>query len=324
MLTQSDSHLAGLLRARLDTLARALSVTTPLNGELGQLFDQTFARPGSALAYRSNQLQPEALPLEWSFSETDANALRFEFQPLDPMLNGQERLQQTVHALASTIAAKHGADQAAQFQSVVRSVAAEPSALSFGAFVGVVQRPGGADGLKIYVECDPQQPRLLDHGLATLGGITPHFVSIRMGHHTFSQRTYHLCHGGLGAADLEMLCNALGIGHRQPALVLSLLALTEGRFPLPPGSVLLGLKREGEEVELKLELLCGPALAGAGLVNRVEELLQPAAIAPFRRWATLVHPGSVDTLPVRVVSLTTSPAQPPRLSVYVAEPWSQG
>ncbi|MCS6316419.1 MAG: hypothetical protein H8K05_01275 [Nitrospira sp.] len=319
--TRSKQVASDHLRVRFGAMTRELGFVDLLQGELGDLFDQAFALPTSDPQYRSNRLQPGALSLEWSFSEAELDALRFEFQPFDPTLAGEERLRRTVRALARIVQGYHGRDLAERFMSAVQRVSAAESKLNFGAFVGLVQRPRCDDEFKIYVECDPEDPALLSSELSNIAGTVPHFVSVAVCTSSVSQRIYYICRDGLRAMDLEAVCAALGMSHRFPGLLMTMLELTEGHFHLPPNSVLLGIRRHGKESELKVELVCGSAMSPDGLIDRIDRLLQPTSVAPFRRWVTMICPETVGTLPARVVSVNASASQPPRLSVYAAEPW---
>ena len=319
--TRSKQVASDHLRVRFGAITREFGVVDPLQGEVGDLFDQTFACANSDAQYHSNRLQPGALPIEWSFSETELDALRFEFQPFDPTLAGEERLRRTVRALARIVQGYHGRDLAERFKLAVQSVSAEEQKLNFGAFVGFVQRPSCKHQFKIYVECDPEDPALLSSELSNIAGTVPHFVSVAVCTSSVSQRIYYICRDGLRAMDLEAVCAALGMSHRFPGLLMTMLELTEGHFHLPPNSVLLGIRRHGKESELKVELVCGSAMSPDGLIDRIDRLLQPTSVAPFRRWVTMICPETVGTLPARVVSVNASASQPPRLSVYAAEPW---
>jgi hypothetical protein len=321
--TRSKQSASDDLRDRIDAMARELGVVDPMLGELGDLFDRTFARPAADAVYRSNRLQPGTLPLEWSFSEAEPDALRIEFQPFDPTLAGGERLRRTVKALMPVIAAHYGKNLAARFESAVHSASAADSKLNFGAFVGLVQHPHGDHEFKIYVECDPEDPTLLSGDLSNIAGVAPHFLSVAVSTGILSKRIYYICREGLRALDLESVCAALCMSHRFPGLLMTMLELTDGQFHLPPSSVLLGIRRQGQESELKVELVCGTAMRPDGLIDRIERLLQSETVAPFRRWVAMIYPERICTLPVRVVSVKVSTLQPARLSVYAAEPWRE-
>src|SRR5262249_49771878 len=114
--TRSKQSASDHLWDRIGAMARELGVVDPMSGELGDLFVHTFSRPAGDVEYRSNRLQPGALPLEWSFSETEPDALRIEIQPFDPTLAGEDRLRRTVKALVPAIEAHHGKDLADRFE----------------------------------------------------------------------------------------------------------------------------------------------------------------------------------------------------------------
>ena len=49
--------------------------------------------------------------------------------------------------------------------------------------------------------------------------------------------------------------NSLGIGHQLPSLMRIVGVALGGRFELPPGGVLIGIRESPDGVELKLEVL---------------------------------------------------------------------
>jgi hypothetical protein len=318
----SEQRASVHLRDRIEAVARGFGITDFLQGELGSLFDQTFAHPVSNAKYPSKRLQPGALPLEWSFSEAEPDALRIELQPFDPALPGEERLWRTAEVLTRAIEEFYGKALSEQFDAIVRSTATAQAKLNFGAFVGLVQRPHGNCEVKIYLECNPEAPALLSDDLSKVAGAVPHFISVACCAGGISQRTYYLCRDGLHAFDLEAVCAALGMAHRFPALLMAILELSEGQFHFPPDSVLLGIRRRGQESELKVELLCGMAMSSDGVPSRVERLLQSKSIDPFRRWAAMICPEKDAVLPMRIVSIKASTTRPGHLlNVYTAEPW---
>lgn len=292
-----------------------------MHGEMRDVFQRTFARPASDSAYRINRLQPGALPLEWSFSEVDPGALRIELQPFDPELAPQERLRSSIMALMHLAEVHEGKALAVELASIVSPVLVERSHLAFGAFLGLVHRPFRAPEYKIYIELGPEGGAMTHSDLKMVSGVTPHFRSLAVGAGKIDERIYYLCQDGLRILDLEALCAELGIWHRFPTLLVTMLELTGGKFFLPPRSVLLGLRRTWQETELKVELVCGSAVNPDGLFDRIERLLQPDTVVPFRRWAAIVCPKRPSALPVSVVSVKISAAQSAHLSVYAAEPW---
>jgi len=319
--TPSDQSAAHDLRARLTGAALGLGVADPMRGGMCDVFQRTFARPASDSAYRINRLQPGALPLEWSFSEVDPGALRIELQPFDPLLTPEERLRQVAAVLLHLVEEHEDTALVSQLESMLAPDLGKCSHLAFGAFLGLVHRPDRSPEYKMYVEITPGDQISVCSHRPRIAGLTPHFRSIAVGAGRIGERTYYLCQDGLRILDLEALCAELGLSHRFPALLVTMLELTGGEFFLPPRSVLLGLRRAGQETELKVELVCGSAVNPDGLFDRIERLLQPDTVVPFRRWAAIVCPTRPSALPVSVVSVRISAAQSAHLSVYAAEPW---
>lgn len=303
--------------------AQALGVADPMRGMLCDVFKRTFARPVADSVYRTNRLQPGALPLEWSFSEVDPGALRIELQPFDPELPPEERLKHTITALLHAVDSRERDALASQLESRVANDLTECSHLEFGAFLGLVQRPDRSPEYKIYIELSPEGGVSGWNHLQNIAGATPHFRSIAVSSGKIDERTYFLCHDGLRLLDLESVCAELGMLHRFPGLLMTILELTDGEFYVPPRAVLLGFRHLGQQDELKVELVSSRAIGPDELFDRITRLLQPNAVRPFQRWATIVYPKQPRAPPVSIVSVKVSAERAPRLSVYAAEPWGQ-
>lgn len=314
-----DRSAAPAVLARVTAAARHFGVADPVS-HLGDVLTRTFARPPTDPAYRTNCLQPGELPLEWSFSEADPDALRIELQPFDPDLAPEQRLRRALAVLLPLVSSHHGPALAAQFAAAVGNCDLSHAGGQFGAFLGVVVRPRAAPQFKLYVELDPEAKHPQCRDGPNIPGVVPHFRSVAVGRGVVAERAYFLCGDGLRLLDLESLCNALGMPDRFPALLVTVLGLTDGEFYLPPRSALLGIRRTRTVAELKVELVSGIAISPDGLAGRVARLLAPAAVVPFRRWLKIVHVDNVRKLPVSIVSVRATATQPPRLSVYAAEP----
>lgn len=321
LITQFEQSSAHALRTRLTSAALKLGVADPMHGELFDVFQRTFSRPVGDPAYKTNRLQPGALPLEWSFSEVDPCALRIEFQPFDPLLAPEERFRHAVAALLNLVEVHEDTALRSELEAMVAPDPVECSHLIFGAFLGLVHRPDRSPEYKMYIEITPDDKVKVCSHRPPIAGLTPHFRSVAVCAGKIYERTYYLCQDGLRILDLEALCAELGISHRFPALLVTMLELTGGEFFLPPRSVLLGMRRAGQGTELKVELVCGSALNQDGLLDRIQRTLQPNTILPFRRWAAIVSPNRPGTLPVSIVSVKISVSQSAHLSVYAAEPW---
>jgi hypothetical protein len=324
LLTQFEQPAAHALRTRLTSAALELGVADPMHGEMFDVFQRTFARPVRDPAYKTNRIQPGALPLEWSFSEIDPGALRIELQPFDPTLTPMERLRLAVASLLNLVEEHQDKALVSELEAMVAPDSVECSHLTFGAFLGLVHRPDRSPEYKMYIEITPDDKVRVCSHRPRIAGLTPHFRSVAVCAGKIYERTYYLCQDGLRILDLEALCAELGISHRFPALLVAMLELTGGEFFLPPRSVLLGMRRAGQETDLKVELVCGTAINPDGLFARIERLLQPNTVVAFRRWAAMVCPKRPSALLVTVVSVKISVAQPVHLSVYAAEPWGDG
>jgi len=115
--------------------------------------------------------------------------------------------------------------------------------------------------------------------------------------------------------------NELGLGHRLPGLMRVVGVALGGRFDLPNGAVLIGLREGGDGIELKLEILLAalpdlPArfvdLVRLGLAER------PRQLYALERWLQAFgvqdanQPGHFSVLSVRV-----TPKSDARISLYV-------
>lgn len=321
-LIQCDRPAADRLRARIAAAAQRLGVADPLAG-LADLFTRTFSRPARDPEYRSNRLQPGALPIEWSFSEADPGALRIEFQPFETDLSPPERLLGAAAAMLPVVRAYHGENAAAQFAAAAPRVEDLSGVdLQFGAFLALSAHRNRRPNLKIYFELNPSLWPEGCEAVSCIAGATPHFRSVSAEDGGISERHYFLCRDGLRLLELQTLCAGLGMRHRSAPLLLAILELTEGEFYLPPQSVVLDV-RHSPDPEVKVELISGLAMLSQGLQGRIAGLLQPQHTAAFERWAGIVHPHAPHCLEPSVVSVRVSPRKPVNLSVYAAEPESQ-
>jgi hypothetical protein len=127
--------------------------------------------------------------------------------------------------------------------------------------------------------------------------------------------------GALALTQLGPLMNQLGIGHQLPSLMRTVGVALGGRFELPQGAVLIGLRETAAGAEMKLEVLLG---ALPDLPARFLDLLRlglaerPRQLSALERWLGAFgveqagEGGHFSVLSVRV-----SPKSAARISLYV-------
>lgn len=201
--------------------------------------------------------------------------------------------------------------------------------MSYGAWFGSAFDEDGLYAAKIYYELMPSQIEALAPDLARLTrmvcaempSLVPIFTSIGCKRDAGSQRVTFMHRGPLTVANLGPLMNRLGIGHQLPSLMRVVGVALGGRFELPPGGVLLGLRNTPDGVELKLEVLLASL---ADLPARFLDLLRlglaerPRQLAALERWLSAFgmedagEPGQFSVLSIRV-----TPKSQARISLYV-------
>ena len=199
--TASNSPAAIDLSDRIADVARCHGVTVPVGFD--EILCRTFVRPREDAAYQENCLQPGALPLEWSFSERDSEALRIELQPFDPALAPNERLQRATEVLSAMVAHHYDVSLARKFEAAANIVAfKQHSDLAYGAFLGLVLHPRRAPRFKLYLEFDSTNEVQWQGLLPTMPDVAPHFRSVMVGAGMLAERYYFLCQNGLRLIDL--------------------------------------------------------------------------------------------------------------------------
>src|SRR5262249_18384973 len=151
--------------------------------------------------------------------------------------------------------------------------------MSYGAWFGSAFDEDGLYAAKIYYELAPSQidalapnlARLTRMAMAVMPNLMPIFTSIGCKRDAGSQRVTFMHRGPLALAALGPLMNRLGIGHQLPSLMRVVGVALGGRFELPNGGVLIGLRDTPEGVEMKLEVLLA---ALADLPGRFLDLLR--------------------------------------------------
>jgi hypothetical protein len=314
----------------LSRAARSLGTTDPLPF-VGRIVEQAFNLPDNDTTYANNSLIPGAVAYEPSFSETEPGTLRFKIEPLGPRALPIARRDEATREMRRLVAPVFGNEALHWFDSRSEEWRGMSGLgwMRFGAWFGSAFDDDGLYAAKIYYELLPSQIDALPPGLAQLTrmamselpGLMPIFTSIGCKRDTGSQRITFMHRGPLAVAALGPLMNRLGIGHQLPGLMRVVGVALGGRFELPAGCVLLGLRETREGLELKLEILLAalpdlPAqfldLLKLGLAER------PRQLAALARWLEAFgmedsgEPGSFSVLSVRA-----SAESPARISLYV-------
>lgn len=318
------------VEAKLQRAAQSLGVRDPVP-MMQSLIERTFERPDDDAAYADNALTPGAVPFEPSFSEAEPNLLRFTIEPLGPGASPVSRRDEATREMRRLVGPQFGNDALRWFDARSEEWRGFGGLgwMQYGAWFGSAFDEDGLYAAKIYYELMPSQIEALSPGLARLTrqvmdempSLVPIFTSIGCKRDAGSQRVTFLHRGPLAVAALGPLMNRLGIGHQLPGLMRVVGVALGGRFELPAGGVLIGLRDTGEGVELKLEVLLAslPDLPARFLdLLRLGLAERPSQIAALDRWlgafgvAEANEPGQFSVLSVRV-----TPKSSARISLYV-------
>ena len=326
----SRPSMASHVKQSLAQASRALGVRDPLP-IMGPLIERTFYRPDDDVAYAHNQLTPGAVPFEPSFSETEPDTLRFTIEPLGPGASPVARRDEATREMRRLISPFFGRDALHWFDARSEEWRGFGGLgwMNYGAWFGSAFDEDGLFAAKIYYELVPAQIDALAPRLARLTRmvmtemptLSPIFTSIGCKKDSASQRVTFLHKGPLALTALGPLMNRLGIGHQLPSLMRVVGVALGGRFELPNGGVLVGMRDTPEGVEMKLEILLA---AVPDLPARFLDLLRlglaerPRQVAALERWLSAFgvddasEQGHFSVLSVRV-----TPTSPARISLYV-------
>lgn len=329
--TGPRSHpMKDLVARSLNSASRALGTRDPMP-YVGDLIERTFYLPDNDVSYANNRLTPGAVPYEPSFSEADPNTLRFTIEPLGPDASPVSRRDEATREMRRLIQPVFGRDALRWFDSRSEEWRGfgGMSWMNFGAWFGSAFDEDGLYAAKIYYELLPSQIDALSPSLAELTRkvmsemptLMPIFTSIGCKRDSGSQRVTFLHRGALAVSALGPLMNRLGIGHQLPSLMRIVGVALGGRFELPPGGVLLGIREAPDGVELKLEILLA---AIPDLPSRFLDLIKlglaerPRQLLALSRW---LEAFGVDDVAQQghfsVLSLRVTPSTQARISLYV-------
>ena len=319
-----------LVERSLHSAAQALGTRDPMP-YVGDLIERTFYLPDNDVSYARNALTPGAVPYEPSFSEAEPNVLRFTIEPLGPEASPVSRRDEATREMRRLVQPVFGRDALRWFDSRSEEWRGfgGMSWMNFGAWFGSAFDEDGLYAAKIYYELLPTQIDALSPRLAALTRqvmaemptLMPIFTSIGCKRDSGSQRVTFLHRGPLAISALGPLMNRLGIGHQLPSLMRIVGVALGGRFELPSGGVLVGIREAPDGVELKLEILLAaipdlPArfldLIKLGLAERPRQLIA------LSRWldAFGVEDAS-EQGHFSVLSLRVTPTSQARISLYV-------
>lgn len=329
-LDRSATPMADHVLDSLHSASRALGVSDPAP-YLGGLIRRSFAQPDDDVRYAYNHLAPGAVPYEPSFSESEPQVLRFTIEPLGPNASPIARRDEATREMRRLVAPIFGRDTLRWFDA--RSEAWRGFSgmgwMNYGAWFGSAFDEDGLYATKIYYELAPQQIEALTPSLARLTreameimpGLAPIFTSIGCKRDTGSQRVTFMHRGALALNSLGPLMNHFGIGHQLPSLMRTIGVALGGRFELPQGGVLLGLRETQSGIELKLEVLLA---ALPDLPVRFLDLLRlglaerPRQLGALERWlGAFGVDGAGEGGNFSVLSVRVTPKSSARISLYV-------
>jgi hypothetical protein len=320
---------ADVAKRRFTLAARRLGTRDPTE-ILGSFLDRAFDMPLGDQRYGNNALLPGSLPIEHSFSEVSPNTLRLDFEPFGPKANPTTRRQECSREMRRLVSQHFGARALDWFDE--RSEPFRGGFVSgqsrFGAWFGAGFDENGMNEAKVYYELDSGQlgdlPPNLQHAanvaMACLPGLTPIFTSIACGRNHGGHRVYLFHRGELRLLDLEPLMNRLGVGQQLPSVLSALGLILGGRFVLPDGSVIVGLRDTSRGIEMKLDVLL-PHVPDPP--PEMQELIQmqlaqrPDSQRAYRQWMQAMTPdGYGGPGGMSVVSVRVRPNLNSRLTVY--------
>jgi hypothetical protein len=320
---------ADVAKQRLSLAARRLGTRDPTE-VLGPFLDRAFDLPLGDRRYGSNALLPGSLPLEHSFSEVAPSTLRFDFEPFGPGTNPMTRRQECSREMRRVVNACFGRGALSWFDE--KSEAFRGGQVSgrarFGAWFGAGFDENGINEAKVYYELEPGQlgdlPPNLQHAaqvaMACLPGLTPIFTSIACGRTHGGHRIYLYHRGELRLLDLEPLMNRLGVGQQLPSVLSAIGLVLGGRFVLPDGSVIIGLRDTSRGIEMKLDILL-PYVPDPP--QEMQDLIQmhlaqrPESQRAYRQWTQAMTPdGYGGPGRMSVMSVRVRPNLGSRLTVY--------
>jgi hypothetical protein len=322
---------AQIAKRRLTLASRRLGTRNPVEA-IGGLIDRTFTLPAGDPRYGDSLLTPAApLPLEHSYSEVASQSLRLDMDVLDPLTHPHAKQLEAGREMRRLVEENFGQPALRWFDQ--RSEKWRGSGIHggarFGAWFGLGVDPWGLQEAKVYYELKPGEldglPPNLQHAarvaMSMLPGLVPIFTSIACGRKRGAQRVYFFHRGDLRLLDLEPLLNQLGIGQQLPSLLTATGVVLGGRFVLPEGAVILGIRDTQKGFELKLDvLLAGLPDPPRDMYDLINMALaeRPQSQAALSRWTAALTPDdAAGPGRISVVSFRVAPELPSRCAIYL-------
>jgi hypothetical protein len=326
----ASNRAAEVAKHRLSLASRRLGTADPVPSLAG-LLDRTFDLPLGDPRYGNNALTPGTLPLEHSWSEVQSQSLRFDLEPLGPAASPIARRQEASREMRRLVHESFGKPALAWFdrQSETYRGANIHGNARFGAWFGAAFDRYGLGEAKVYYEMGSdglaELPLNLRHAaqvaMSSLPGLVPIFTSIACARQKGAQRVYFFHRGDLRLLDLEPLMNRLGVGAQLPSLLTAVGLILGGRFTLPEGSVIIGLRDTNRGMEMKLDVLLPAVPDPPEQIPELIDLLleqRPASRYAYDHWRQAMSPDEAWGNPGRlsVVSVRVNPEQTGRLTLY--------
>jgi|GEM_PF-527566 len=321
---------AEVAKRRLSLAARRLGTPDPVP-TISDLLDRSFELPLGDPRYHDNALSPGQFPMEHSFSELAGESLRLDIEPCGPQASPMARQQEAGRQVRRLVSQAYGSEALRWFDA--RSEPWRGSGLHgdarFGAWFGMGIDRDGLQEVKAYYELRRGEldglPPNLQHAArvaqAALPGLEPIFTSIGCGRQRGAQRLYFYHRGDLRLMDMEPLLHRLGIGGQLPSMLRAIGVATGGRFILPEGSVIMGLRDTHRGLELKLDMLIAGLPDPPGQMYGLLNLLlseRPRSHSSMRRVMQALTPDDMDSPgSISVVSFRVRQDLPARISVYL-------
>jgi len=332
-LKSNRSRVYDRVQSYMKSAAQSLGTVDPF-GPSGELFRRTFGDGSDEMRFRNNALMPMAVPVEPSFSEDQMGKLRFTIEPLPPDASSIDRRDESTREMRKLIREFIDRDALYWFDRAsepYRGFARPGGDLKYGAFFGSSYDRDGLYASKVYYEL-PGGTGGIDNlpfdlagvvqaALQLVPGLKPLFTSLTAQRDMGGQRLTFACTQPLGLSSLQPVMDALGIGHRLPAIMQMIGLVLGGRFDLPADGALVafGMGPNGPDFEIYVLLSAIPdvppsflSLLTMGLAER------PRGLQALERWMGAFTPEDAHWPGhFSIISLRTDAMSPPRVSLYL-------